>query len=172
MKRFALLFVVPIIVIAGSISHVSAQEDAGFQVISDKAELKKIVPESFYFAGLSGNTQMRNSSVGLLGEKRFIVAGLVDVSGYSTDISGIYEGFFITDSKIKFGKKKLKIGSYGFGFAKDGTVNLFDLSGKKIVSVKTTKDSEMRRPRPLMMVTDEKGIRFYKGRDFVLIRPR
>ncbi|NNE66768.1 MAG: hypothetical protein HKN33_09380 [Pyrinomonadaceae bacterium] len=172
MKRIAFFVVVAIATVFGSISGISAQASQKFTVISDKAELKTIVPASFYFAGLSGNTQRRNSSVGLLGDKRYIVAGLVDVSGYSTDISGVYEGFFITDSNVEFGDKKLDIGSYGFGFAKDGTVNLFDLSGKKIVSARTVKDTEMRRPRPLMMVPAEEGIRFYKGRDYVLIKPR
>ena len=156
-----------------AVGSASAQNGkAGFEVIKDRDELKTIVPASFYFAGLSGNTQRRNSAVGKLGEKRFLVAGLVDVSGYSTDISGVYEGFFITDSKIQFGNKKLRSGAYGFGFAKGGTVNLFDLSGKKILSAKTVRDTEMRRPRPLMMVGMEDGIRFYKGRDYVLVKPR
>ncbi len=144
----------------------------GFEVITEREALENIVPASFYFAGLSGNTQRRNSSAARLGENRWIVSGLVDVSGYSTEISGVYEGFFITDSPVRFGKKKLRIGAYGFGFAANGTANLFDLSGKKILSVKTTKDTEMRRPRPLMMVPGEKGVRFYKGRDYVLVRPR
>ena len=60
---------------------------------------------------------MRNSAVGKFSEKRFIVSGLVDVSGYSTEISGVYEGFFITDSPVKFGKEDLKIGAYGIGFS-------------------------------------------------------
>ena len=150
---------------------ISAQNKTSFEVITDKKTLKAIVPASFYFAGLSGGTQMRNSAVGKFGEKRFIVAGLVDVSGYSTEISGVYEGFFITDSPVKFGDKTLKIGAYGIGFAKEGKVNLFDLSGKQILSTSTTKDTEMRRPRPLMMTLDENAIRLYKGRNYVLVSP-
>lgn len=149
-----------------------AQNEKKIEIITDKKILKTIVPSSFYFAGLSGGTQMRNSAVGKFGEKRFIVAGLVDVSGYSTEISGVYEGFFITDSPVKFGDKNLEIGAYGIGFAKKGAVNLYDLSGKQIHSTDTIKDTEMRRPRPLMMVKDEKGIRLYKGRDYVMIMPR
>lgn len=154
-------------------SHAAfAQKENSVEVISDREQLEQIVPASFYFAGLSGATQRRNSTVAKFGDKRFIVAGLVDTSGYSTEISGVYEGFFITDSKVKFGSKKLDVGAYGFGFAQDGTVNIFDLSAKKILSVKTVKDEEMARPRPLMMISDTAGVRLYKGRDYVVIRPR
>ena len=150
----------------------SGTNETKFEVITERKELRAIVPKSFYFAGLSGGTQMRNSAVGKFSEKRFIVAGMVDVSGYSTEISGVYEGFFITDSPVRFGKKKLPIGAYGIGYAKNGYANVFDLSSKKIFSTPTKKDSEMRRPRPLMMTVDKKGIRLYKGRDYVLIKPR
>ena len=149
-----------------------AQNKANFEVIENKDQLKAIVPTSFYFAGLSGGTQMRNSAAAMLGEKRHIVAGLIDVSGYSTEISGVFEGFFITDSPIEFGGKTLEIGAYGIGFAKAGNVNIFDLSGKQILSTETFNDKEMRRPRPLMMTLDKKGIRLYKGRDYVLISPK
>ncbi len=172
MKKFIFSPVLMFIVLSAAAHIVFAQQESPFVVIEEKSELEKIVPESFYFAGLSGGTQRRNSSVAKLGDKRFIVAGLVDVSGYSTDISGVYEGFFITDSAVDFGSEELCVGAYGFGFAKDGTVNIFDLGARKILTVKTEKDDEMRRPRPLMMTADAKGIRLYKGRDYVLVRPR
>ena len=171
MFRFTFRWMSVLIVLFATAGILCAQQKSPFEVVADKTELAKIVPASFYFAGLSGNTQRRNSAVGIIGEERRIVAGLVDVSGYSTEISGVYEGFFITDSRIRFGDKDLEIGAYGFGFAKDGTVNLFDLSGKKMLTATTARDTEMRRPRPLMMVTKKTGIRFYKGRDFVLVRP-
>jgi hypothetical protein len=130
--------------------------------------LKRIVPTSFYFAGQSAETQMRNSAAAKLGEERYIIVGLVDTSGYSTEISGKYEGFFITDSPIKFGDKVLESGAYGFGFAKD-KVNIFDLSSKQILSVSTKNDAEMKRPRPLLMTADNKSVRLYKGKVYVLI---
>ncbi len=170
MKKIILLQISIFLVIFSQFAF--AQEKNRPEVITDKDQLKAIVPASFYFAGLSGGTQMRNSAVGKFGEKRLIVAGLVDVSGYSTEISGVYEGFFITDSPVKFGEKELEIGAYGIGFAKSGQVNLFDLSGKKILSTDTTKDEEIRRPRPLMMLRENDSIRLYKGRDYVLIAAR
>ncbi len=131
--------------------------------------LKRIVPTSFYFAGQSAETQARNSAAAKIGENRFVIVGLVDTSGYSTEISGKYEGFFITDSAVKIGDKELDSGAYGFGFSKDGNVNIFDLSSKQILSIATINDAEMKRPRPLMMSANEKGVRFYKGKNYVLI---
>jgi hypothetical protein len=149
-----------------------AQDETVYRVITDKEELKSVVPKSFYFAGLSADTQMRNAAAALIGEKRYLIAGLVDTSGYSTEISGVYEGFFITDSPVKFGDKTLETGAYGFGFKKENEVNVFDLSSKQILTAATTNDAEMRRPRPLMMQTDANGIRLYKGRNYVLISPK
>ena len=56
--------------------------------------LKRVVPTSFYFAGQSAATQERNTAAAKFGENRFVIVGLVDTSGYSTEISGKYEGFF------------------------------------------------------------------------------
>ena len=131
-------------------------------------ELNRVVPTSFYFAGQSAETQIRNSAAAKIGQNRFVIVGLVDTSGYSTELQGIYEGFFITDSPVKIGGKTLNTGAYGFGFAKD-KVNIFDLSSKQILSVKIIEDVELKRPRPLMMTSDEKGIRLYKGKSYVLI---
>ena len=111
---------------------------------------------------------MRNSAAAQFGKDRFVVVGLVDTSGYSTEIQGKYEGFFITDSPIKLGGKVLNTGAYGFGFSKE-VLNIFDLSSKQILSVKVAEDAELKRPRPLMMTADDKGVRFYKGKTFVLI---
>jgi hypothetical protein len=131
-----------------------------------------VAPTSFYFAGQSAPTQMRNSAAARIGKDRLIIAGLVDTSGYSTEISGKYEGFFITDSLIKIGNRNLGTGAYGFGFSKDGKVNIFDLSGKQILSASVQTDSEIKRPRPLQMISDARGIRFYKGKNFILISPK
>lgn len=151
-------------------STVSAQTNPAYKILADK-ELTRIVPTSFYFAGQSAPTQMRNAATALLGKDRYVIAGMVDTSGYSTEISGKYEGFLITDSTIKIGDKELSTGAYGFGFSADGKINIFDLSSKEILSVKTASDTEMRRPRPLMMSSEAKGVRLYKGKNYVLISP-
>jgi hypothetical protein len=47
-----------------------------------------------------------------------------------------------------------------------------DLSGKELMSVSATKDSALRRPRPLMMTKVGDRLRFYTGRDYVEINTR
>lgn len=159
----ALLFIVASIVCLPNISFSQTKTE----ILTDEA-LKKVVPTSFYFAGQSALTQMRNTAAAQIGKERYVIVGLVDTSGYSTEISGKYEGFFITDSPLSLGGKTLGTGAYGFGFSKE-SLNIFDLSSKQILSVKITEDAEMKRPRPLMMTADAKGFRLYKGKNYVLI---
>ncbi len=149
---------------------VNAQEKAAPEILAETAA--RIVPTSFYFAGQSAPTQMRNSAVARLGKDRHVVAGMVDTSGYSTEISDKYEGFLITDSPIVIGGKELATGAYGFGFSIAGKLRIFDLSSKEIMSVETMNDKDLKRPRPLMMSIAADGVRFYKGKNYVLISPK
>ena len=148
---------------------VSAQKN-GVTVLTGAA-LTKVVPTSFYFAGQSAQTQMRNSAAAQFGADRYVIVGLVDTSGYSTEISGKYEGFFITDSPVKIGNKKLDTGAYGFGFSSTGEIRIFDLSSKDIFSTATTTDTSIKRPRPLMITADGGNIRLYKGKSYVVVSP-
>jgi len=165
MKKNFYIFSIFSLCLLAFASGVSAQKS---EVLTGEA-LKRVIPTSFYFAGQSAQTQMRNTAAAKLGENHFVLTGLVDTSGYSTEISGKYEGFFITDAPVMIGDKELASGAYGFGFSKEGKVNIFDLSSKEILSVATMTDAAMKRPRPLMMTSDGKGVRFYKGKLYVMI---
>jgi len=144
----------------------TAQERA---VILTNAELARVVPPGFYFQGLSAVTQTRNSAAARFGSSRRVIAGLVDTSGYAADVRSKYEGFLITDTTVLINGTKLPTGAYGFGFSNEGKLTVMDISGKKVLSVDTTKDKSLKRPRPLMMTADTKGVRLYSGRDYVVI---
>lgn len=133
------------------------------------AELSRVVPPGFYFQGLSAPTQMRNSAATRFGNNRHVIAGLVDTSGYAADVRAKYEGFLITDSDITLNGESLKTGAYGFGFSNEGKLNIMDLAGNQILSVGTTKDNALKRPRPLMMTKSDDAIRFYSGKDYAVI---
>jgi len=133
------------------------------------AELNRVVPPGFYFQGLNAPTQMRNAAAARFGEKRYVVTGLVDTTGYAADVRAKYEGFFITDSLIKINGTDLAVGAYGFGFSDDGKMQILDLAGNTVLSASTTKDNELKRPRPLMMTASADGLRFYSGKDYVTI---
>ena len=150
-------------------ASVQAQDSA---TILTGADLARVIPPGFYFQGLSAPTQMRNSAAVRFGSSRYVLAGLVDTSGYAADVRAKYEGFFITDSAVEINDTDLATGAYGFGFTDDGHLNILDLAGKQLHSVRTTRDSSLRRPRPLMMMKFGNKVRLYSGRDYVEINPR
>jgi hypothetical protein len=94
---------------------------------------------------------------------------MVDTSGYAADVRARYEGFLITDSAITINGSELAVGAYGFGFSNDGKLNILDLAGKELISVSTTKDNQLKRPRPLMMTKSGDGVRLYSGKDYAVI---
>ena len=169
-KRYLLLGFLCAAIVFVSAESANAQK-ATYEVLT-KAALTKVVPASFYFAGQVAPTQMRNAAAARIGKDRLIVAGMVDTSGYSTEIAGKYEGFFITDSPVRFGDETLETGAYGFGFTADGKVNVFDLGSKEVLSTKAIADADMKRPRPLQMIASTDGVRLYKGKNYVLITPK
>jgi len=138
----------------------------------DGEALTRVVPGSFYFEGRSGPTQMRNAAAVRFGEKRYVIVALVDTSGYSSDVRAKYEGFFITDSRVAFGDKELAAGAYGFGVTKESKFNIFDVGGNLLLSVPGSKDSATRTPRPLALLKDDGGVRFYRGRSFVVVKTK
>ena len=141
----------------------------GWPRILEGAELERVVPQGFYFEGQSAATQMRNAAAAQLGPKRFVMAGLVDTSGYSSDVQAKYQGFIVTDSPITIGGARLPTGAYGFGFTPDGWLNILDVGGRRVLSVRARNDERLQRPRPLMMTDARNGVRLYSGRSFVVI---
>ncbi len=137
--------------------------------ILEGAELERVIPQGFYFEGQSAATQMRNAAAAQLGPKRFVMAGLVDTSGYSSDVQAKYQGFIVTDSPVTVGGSRLPTGAYGFGFTSDGWLNVMDVGGRRVLSVRTRNDDRLQRPRPLMMTDARNGVRLYSGRSFVVI---
>ena len=137
--------------------------------ILEGADLERVVPPGFYFEGQSAATQMRNAAAAQLGPRRFVMAGLVDTSGYSSDVQAKYQGFIVTDSPVTVGGSRLPTGAYGFGFTSDGWLNVMDVGGRRVLSVRARNDDRLQRPRPLMMTDARNGVRLYAGRSFVLI---
>ena len=155
----------PMIMMLFLFTSAIAQEPA---TVLSGAALTRVVPSSFYYEGQSAPTQMRNATAVRFGAKRFVIVGMVDTSGYSTEIQARYQGFFITDSPITVGGTELEPGAYGFGFSED-KLNVFDIGGGSRLSVAVTKDSALKRPRPLTMTKAADGVRLYSGRSYTVI---
>jgi hypothetical protein len=159
-----------ILLVAGLVFSALARPQDG--VVLAGAQLTKVVPTSFYFEGQSAPTQMRNAAAARFGTNRYVIVGMVDTSGYSSEIRAKYEGFFITDSKIALGDGELGAGAYGFGFSDDGKLNIFDVGGIKLLSVNTSTDSALRRARPLTMTKAADGVRLYSGKSYVIVKAK
>lgn len=168
MKNFTRNLIIVILTAFITLSAAPALAQDGTVILSG-SDLTRVVPTSFYFQGLSASTQMRNSAAVRFGDKRYVVVGLVDTSGYAADVRAKYEGFFITDSPIKINGSDLGTGAYGFGFSDAGKMQILDLAGNEILSVATAKDAELKRPRPLMMSKSGDGVRLFSGKDYVTI---
>ena len=166
MRRYLLTGITALVISCSLPLLASAQDRA---VVLSGAELTRVVPPGFYFQGLTAPTQMRNSAAARFGTNRYVIAGMVDTSGYAADVRAKYEGFLITDSAITINGSQLSVGAYGFGFSNDGKLNILDLAGNEIISISTTKDTELKRPRPLMMTKSGNEIRLYSGKDYAVI---
>ena len=165
-KRYSVALIAALMLVLLAVGAVSGQQRVEVLLGTD---LARVVPPGFYFQGQSAPTQMRNSAAARFGSNRFVIAGMVDTSGYSADVRAKYEGFLITDSPITINGSALAIGAYGFGFSNDNKLTILDLSGKEIFSVTTKAEKQLRRPRPLVMTKTGNEIRLYSGREYVVI---
>jgi len=141
---------------------------AGAQVLTGE-QLKKAVPNSFFFAGQSATVQERNSAGLKNSAGKLVLAGLVDTSGYATAIAEKYQGFLITEGKIGFEGATVEPGAYGFGF-KDGKFLVMNIAGTDLLSVASHSDDQVKHPVPLKFEKAEGGYRLYAGRNYVTVK--
>ena len=133
------------------------------------ADIKpKLFPESVFFRGQTAPTQMRNTGGIHFADDFYVLAGLVDNSGYSTSIRQKYQAYLITEVTLQFAGQTLKPGAYGVGFIEGGKFVALDLAANDLFQVASQKDAEMKRPVPLQITGAENGkYRLYAGRDYV-----
>jgi hypothetical protein len=133
-------------------------------------ELKRIVPEEFFFRGQKAPTQLRNSAGFQTADGKVTFGSLVDTAGYSTAVQQKYQGLLITESKLNIGGLELAPGEYGFGFAGDKFV-VMNVDNEDMLSALYQTDAELKRAMPLKMVEDGAGYKLYAGRKWVAVRP-
>lgn len=133
-------------------------------------ELKSVVPPGFYFEGQTAPTQMRNAAAIRFGNNHHLIAALVDTSGYASGIRSKYEGFLICDTNVELGNKSLPLGSYGFGIGEDGKFNLYDIGGNPVTQIQSTRDAQLKTPRPLSIVKSGNEFRLYRGRNYLVLK--
>jgi hypothetical protein len=113
--------------------------------------------------------QLRNSAGIRTKDQKYVLAGLVDTSGYASDVAQKYQGFFITEVKLKIEGSELAPGEYGFGFAGDKLI-VTDVGANDLLSVASKKDDNLKRPMPLKIVEEGGAYRLYAGKKYVTLQ--
>jgi len=132
----------------------------------------KIFPERVFFRGQSAPVQFRNSGGVHFADDLFVLAGLVDSSGYSTAIKEKYQAYLLNEVTLEIGGQTLKPGAYGIGFLNGGKFVVMDLGANDVLQASSQRDAEMKRPVPLQVVASPTAgsYRLYAGRDYVEFR--
>ena len=140
----------------------------GGDTVLKPADMEKLLPAKVYYRGQSASTQIRNSGGVKFADGFFVLATLVDTSGYATDVQSKYQAYFIAEVPIKVGGENLAAGIYGAGFVGDKFV-VTDVGAHDVLTVNSGDDAGLKRPMPLTVVADPAGggFRLYAGRRFV-----
>jgi len=126
----------------------------------------KIFPDQVFFRGQVASAQMRNTGGVRFADEMFVLAALVDNSGYSSDIRQKYQAYFISEVALDFAGKKLAPGAYGVGFVQ-GKFLVMDLGAHDLLQADSARDTEIKRPLPLQVLGSNGKYRLYAGRDYI-----
>ena len=178
MKRFAKIYLLLSVLALGfSALHLrvaqAQDKPAGKETVLKAADITpKIFPERVFFRGQVAPAQSRNTGGVHFADDSYVLAGLVDSSGYSSSIREKYQGYLLSEVTLDIGGQSLKPGAYGFGFLNGGKFVVMDLGANDVLQGASQRDAEMKRPVPLQVVASATvgGYRLYAGRDFVEFR--
>ena len=137
------------------------------------ADIARLFPPTVFYRGQTATVQLRNAAGAHLPPDTFVLAGLVDTSGYSTAIKAAYQLYLISEVPLSIGDRTLSAGAYGAGILGDGSFVVMDLGGHQLLSSHAEADPTMRRPRPLQLLLEPNGdLRLCLGRTCALITPQ
>jgi hypothetical protein len=175
MIRFTRFFVVlPLLLLSFSLQlrHISWADNppAGKEVVLKAADISsKIFPESVFFRGQVAPAQLRNTGGVHFADDLYVLAGLVDSSGYSSGIREKYQGYLLSEVTLEIGGQTLKPGAYGFGFITGGKFLVMDLGANDVLQGPSLHDADLKRPVPLQVAASSAAgaYRLYSGREYV-----
>jgi hypothetical protein len=138
----------------------------GSATVLHRDEAAKIMPATVFFRGQSAPTQGRNSGGVKFGDGMYLLAALVDTSGYATEVKQNYQGYLLTEVPVDFGGHPLKPGAYGFGFLDNHRFVVLDIGAHKLLETSSHALSGAR-PVPLQVLQAGQGFELCSGRDCV-----
>ena len=162
-SAFAAAAVITLAVAAAPVTAV-AQGDT----VLKAADVQKLLPDAVWYKGQSAPAQKRNSGGVKTADGYFVLATLVDNSGYASDVAAKYQAYFVAEIPIKIGGQSLPAGVYGIGFITDNKFVVTDIGAHDVFTVSSSTDDGMKRPMPMQVTADPAGgFRLYAGRRYV-----
>ena len=150
----------------------AASSNSTADTVLRPADLEELVPKTVFFRGQSAPVQLRNSGGIKFSDGFYLLASLVDTSGYSTGIQAKYQAYLITEVPLNLEGHQLLPGAYGVGFIADHRFVVMDVGAHDLFTVAYERDDALHRPTPLQVIADAKngGYRFYEGRNYITLK--
>lgn len=170
--KFRVLALLSLLLSAAALSSFAQSTPSLPEAILHAADMPKLMPESVFFRGQTATTQIRNSGGVRFADGYFVLASLVDNSGYSTGIQEKYQAYLITEVPLSFSGHQLAPGAYGAGIVKNADSLQFviqDLGAHDLIQVAAANDAKLHRPTPLQVLASsaQGKYRLYFGRNYV-----
>jgi hypothetical protein len=157
----------PLAILIAVLMQISVASDTPEQALKASEITPKVLPDKVFFRGQVASVQARNSGGIHFADDAYVLAALVDSSGYSSDIRQKYQGYLMTEVPLELAGQKLPAGAYGFGFVA-GKFIVMDLGAHDVLSAPAAKDADLKRPIPLQIVATSPGkYRLYGGREYI-----
>jgi hypothetical protein len=149
------------------------QAAGGKETVLKAADITpKIFPERVFYRGQVASVQMRNTGGVHFADDLYLLAGLVDVSGYSSGVREKYKGYLLNEVRVDINSQALAPGAYGIGFVDGLKFIVTDLGSNNVIEVGANKDADLKGPVPLQIVAGSEAgtYRLYLGREYVTIK--
>ncbi len=158
-----------LLAMAMAVGAMTAPAQGNLTILKPQA-MEKLMPATVFYRGLSATTELRNSGGVKFSDGYYVLASLVDTSGYSAATAAKYQAYLITEVPIRAGGMKLGAGAYGVGFIAGDKFVVTDVGGHDVLTVDSATDGNLKRPMPLEVLADAGGkFRLYIGRKYVVL---
>ena len=155
----------------------TARAQGGFEVVTGDA-FTRAVPADFYLEGNRIPVEKRNAALLKNANGARVVLGLIDTTGYSSQIKQKYTGMLITETQLSVCGNALGVGSYGFGLDRpaatsnaDAPFKIYNQAGEKVGECAAKKDDSVKQPKPLTVTTAKDGpTKLYFGKYVIEIK--
>lgn len=170
--RTSILGSLVIALLAASIGMAQSAPEGKTTILKAGDIKSTLFPEKVFFRGKVAPTELRNTGGVHFADDLYILAGLVDHSGYSTGIKEKYQAYLLTEVPLEIGGQHVNPGAYGFGFIQGGKFVLMDLGAHDVLEVESHQDAEMKRPVPFQVIGGAAADTYllYSGRHSVEIK--